>query len=127
MTTTRSGRKSKTDGASGANDLIERLSANLSRKEIQNIFGRSLLSLDPAGIERLAAGLDAETAATLRRVVKSPRKSAKSKTARPTTGKTRQEWDLAWRDWDACIAETADEGGKYVFREHHLEPPYLPG
>jgi hypothetical protein len=125
MATKRSGQKSKNDSASMANDLIDSLSANLSRKEIQKIFERSLLSLDPAGIERLAAGLERETAATVRRVLKSPCKSPKTKAPQPTIGKIRQEWDSAWQDWNACIAETTDEGGKYVLQEHHWEPPYL--
>jgi len=125
MATKRSGQKIRKNSASMAKDLIEALSANLSRKEIQKIFERSLLSLDSAGIEQLAAGLDVETAATVRKVLESPCKTVKSKPKQPTIGKIRQEWDSAWQDWDACIAETADEGGKYVLQEHHWEPPYL--
>ncbi|MGA2264677.1 MAG: hypothetical protein ABSH28_25015, partial [Acidobacteriota bacterium] len=125
MATKRGGRQSKNDSASRLNDLMERLSAYLSQDEIQKIFGRSLLALDPAGIERMAAGLEMETAAAVRKVLKPTCRSKKSKASHPTIGKTRQEWDSAWRDWDACISETADESGKYVFQEHHWEPPYL--
>ncbi len=124
MAKNRRRRQSKNGSDSWLHDLMERMSENFSNDEIREIFGRSLLALDPAGIERMAAGLETETAAAVKKALKSGA-SKKSKTSRPTVGKTRQEWDAAWRDWDACISETADEGGKYVFQEHHWEPPYL--
>lgn len=126
MATKRSGRQNKKDSDSGLNDLMERLSAHFSQEEIRKIFGRSLLALDPAGLERMAGGLETETAAAVRKALKPTRGLKRSKVpSLPTTGKTRQEWDSAWRDWDACISETADESGKYVLQEHHWEPPYL--
>ncbi len=126
MATKRSGRQKNKDSDSRLNDLMERLSAHFSQEEIRKIFGRSLLALDPAGLERMAAGLETETAAAVRKALKPTRGLKNSKApSHPTTGKTRQEWDSAWRDWDACISETADESGKYVFQEHHWEPPYL--
>jgi hypothetical protein len=118
------GRQSKNGSDSWLNDLMERLSANFSQDEIKEIFGRSLLALDPAGIKRMAAGLETETTAAVKKALKLGT-SKRTKISRPTISKTRQEWDSAWRDWDACISETADEGGKYVFQEHHWEPPYL--
>lgn len=111
--------------ASTEKELIERLTASLSGEEIQTILACSLLSLDPAGIERLAARLETETASTLRGVLLSPGKTTRPATSQPSIDKIRQEWDSAWQDWDACLAETADEDGKYVMQEHHWEPPYL--
>jgi len=126
MATKRGGRQNKNHSDSRLNDLMERLSAHFSQEEIQEIFGRSLLALDPAGIERMAAGLETETAAAVSKALKPTCRAKISKApSHPTIGKTRQEWDSAWRDWDACISETADESGKYVFQEHHWEPPYL--
>ena len=124
MAKKRRGRQSKNGSDSWLNDLMERLSGNFSQDEMREIFGRSLLALDPAGIERMAAGLETETAAAVKKALK-PGTSKKSKASRPTVSKTRQEWEAAWRDWDACISETAGETGKYVFQEHHWEPPYL--
>jgi len=126
MATKRSGRQNKKDSDSRLNHLMEELSAHFSQEEIQKIFGHSLLALDPAGLERMAAGLETETAAAVRKTLKPTRGLKKSKApSHPTTGKTSQEWDSAWRDWDACISETADETGKYVLQEHQWEPPYL--
>ena len=50
-------------------------------------------------------------------------------TARPSPGaaKIRQEWEKAWGEWEACVAESGDEDGRYVVREHHWEEPYLDG
>jgi len=126
MATKRSGRQRNRRSDSRLNGLMERLSAHFSQEEIHKIFGHALLALDPAGLERMAAGLEKETAAALRKALKPTRKLEKSKTpSHPTAAKVRQEWDSAWRDWDSCIAETADERGKYVLQEHHWEPPYL--
>ena len=126
MATKRSGRQKNKHSDSRLNGLMERLSAHFSQEEIHKIFGHSLLALDPAGLERMAAGLETETAAAVRKALKPTRELEKSKTpSHPTTAKVRQEWDSAWRDWDACISETADESGKYVLQEHHWEPPYL--
>jgi len=126
MATKRSGRQNMKDSDSRVNDLMETLSAHFSQEEIHKIFGHSLLALDPAGVDRMAAGLEVETAAAVRKALKPTRGSKKSKApSHPTTSKTRQEWDSAWRDWDDCISETADESGKYVLQEHHWEPPYL--
>lgn len=30
-----------------------------------------------------------------------------------------------WEEWDACVAEVADEEGKYLEREADWEPPYF--
>jgi len=115
----------KDDDSSKPGDLVNRLSAHFSQDEIQKVFGRSLLALDTAGMERMIAGLETETAAAVRKLLKTGTRRKQAKMTRPTSAKIRQEWDAAWRDWDACISETCDEGGKYVFQEHHWEPPYL--
>lgn len=126
MATKRGGKQKKNlGGASKEKTLIEALSASFSREEIQQILACSLLSLDPSGVERLAARVEPETATTLRRVLSTRPETAKATTPQPSIEKIRQEWDSAWEDWDACIAETGDEGGKYVLQEHHWEPPYL--
>jgi hypothetical protein len=126
MATKRGGKRKKSlGGASKEKALIEALSASFSREEIQQILTCSLLSLDPSGIERLGARLGPETAATLRRVLSAESETAKATGPQPSIDKIRQEWDSAWEEWDACVAETGDEDGKYVLQEHHWEPPYL--
>src|SRR4030042_6096746 len=83
MATKRRGRQSKNDSPLRLNDLMERLSAHLSQDEIKNIFGRSLIALDPAGIERMAAGLDTGTAGVVSQVLKPPWRSKKTQAASP--------------------------------------------
>jgi len=81
--------------------------------------------MNASDIERLAAKLDPETASVLRGVLASQSETVKGRTSQPSSDKIRQEWLSAWEDWDACVAETGDEAGKYVVQEHHWEPPYL--
>ncbi len=73
MATKGSGRQKKKHSDSRLNDLMERLSAHFSQEEIQKIFGRSLLALDAACLERMAAGLETETAARIRTMLRSLR------------------------------------------------------
>lgn len=49
--------------------------------------------------------------------------------ARPSPGgaKIREEWEKAWAKWEDCVAESGDEHGRYLVREHHWEEPYLDG
>ena len=79
MATKRSGQQKNKHSDSRLNGLMERLSAHFSEEEIHKIFGHSLLALDPAGLERMAAGLEMETAAALRKALKPTRGSRKSK------------------------------------------------
>ena len=79
------------------------------------------------GLDRLVARLGEETGRTLRRLL-APRGRSRT-TAQPSPGsaKIREEWEKAWDEWEACVAESADEDGRYVVREHHWEQPYLDG
>ena len=87
----------------------------------------ALLALDERGRDRLIAQLGAEAGGTLRRLLAS--RGERRATARPSPGaaKIRQEWEKAWDEWEACVAESQDEHGRYVVREHHWEEPYLDG
>ena len=107
--------------------LLELLTQGLSEDEIQRVVACALLALDERGRDRLVARLGTETGGTLRRLLSSHgRRGTK---ARPSPGgaKIREEWEKAWGEWDACVAEAGDEHGRYVVREHHWEAPYLDG
>jgi hypothetical protein len=117
-------KQSRRDRVSEIDDLMEKLAANFSEDEIVNIFGNSLLALDDAGFERMAAGLGKRTSTALKRVLKAGA-SNKSDDSKPSVSKILQEWESGWREWDARIAETADEGGKYTYQENRWEAPYL--
>jgi hypothetical protein len=107
--------------------LFELLSHGLSEAEIQRVVACALLALDEGGRDRLVARLGAETGGTLRRLLAS--RGEHRTTARPSPGaaKIRQEWEKAWGEWETCVAESQDEHGRYVVREHHWEEPYLDG
>jgi hypothetical protein len=107
--------------------LFEMLSHGLSEDEIQRVVACALLALDEGGRDRFVARLGSETGGTLRRLLAS--RGERRATARPSPGaaKVRQEWEKAWGEWEACVAESQDEHGNYVIREHHWEEPYLDG
>jgi hypothetical protein len=50
-------------------DILNRLSAGLSRGEIQRVLAGALKSLDHAGVDRLLKRVGAETGAALRRAL----------------------------------------------------------
>jgi len=50
-------------------EILYRLSAGLSKKEIQRVLAGALNSLDQAGIDRLLQGLGSDTGAALRRIL----------------------------------------------------------
>jgi hypothetical protein len=103
------GRQSERDIVSEIDDLMERLSTSFSENEIVNIFGNSLLALDDAGFEKIAVGLGRKTAAALKKVIE-PGASKQSNESNQRVDKILQEWKSGWREWDACISETANEG-----------------
>jgi hypothetical protein len=47
----------------------------------------------------------------------------------PSPKRRRSAWSGKRRggEWKTCIAESPDEHGRYVVREHHSEAPYLDG
>ncbi|HAH05674.1 MAG TPA: hypothetical protein DCM05_03965 [Elusimicrobia bacterium] len=103
-------------------EILGRLRAGLSDEEIQCVLAGALSTLGNDGIGRLAAKLDPDTGAALRRAMQSTPKSAEPS---PGPAKVLQEWNKAWKDWDRVINEACDEQGNYVIQGHHWEQPYF--
>ena len=103
-------------------EILKRLSAGLSKKEIQRVLAGALSSLDRAGVDRLLQGVGSDTGAVLRRILEAD--NAKQPPV-PGKAKVKEEWDRAWEDWNARIAEACDSEGEYVIQEHHWEEPYF--
>jgi hypothetical protein len=103
-------------------DIFNRLSAGLSRGEIQRVLAGALKSLDHAGVDRLLKRVGAETGAALRRAL-----GAGNSKQRPAPGraKIKEEWQQARDGWDHLISEASDSEGQYVIQEHHWEEPYF--
>ncbi|MBI2291345.1 MAG: hypothetical protein HYU73_13620, partial [Betaproteobacteria bacterium] len=103
-------------------EILKRLSTGLSEEEIQRVLAVALTSLDESGVDRLLKQVGPETSAALRRVL-----DADNSRRPPVPGKAKvkEEWERAWEDWDARIAEACDSEGEYVIREHHWEEPYF--
>ncbi|MFQ5827879.1 MAG: hypothetical protein ACE5JD_01805 [Candidatus Methylomirabilia bacterium] len=107
--------------------LLELLSHGLSEDEIQRVVACALLALDERGRDRLVARLGEETGRTLRRLLASQGRSGTKARLSPGGAKIREEWEKTWAEWESCVAESGDEHGRYVVREHHWEEPYLDG
>ncbi|MEK7445178.1 MAG: hypothetical protein AABZ70_10010, partial [candidate division NC10 bacterium] len=107
--------------------LLERLSRGLSEEEIQRVLACAILALDERGRERLVARLGQETGGTLGRLLVTRGRSRTAAEPSPGSAKIREEWGKAWDEWEACVAESGDDDGRYVVREHHWEEPYLDG
>ena len=120
-------RKGQRDNRSEERALLELLSHGLSGEEMQRVLACALLVLDERGRDRLFGRLGAETGSTLRRLLASRARSRTKAQPSPGSAKIREEWDKAWSEWDACVAESGDEDGRYVVRDHHWEEPYLDG
>lgn len=103
-------------------EILKRLSAGLSGPEIQRVLAGALGALDQAGVERLLKQVGSETGAALREVLETH--NAKRSPV-PGKAKVKEEWERAWNDWDARIAEACDSEGEYVIQEHHWEEPYF--
>ncbi len=119
---TRKGQRAD-DAEEGA--LLELLAHGLSENEIRRVVACALLALDEGGRDRLVARLGRETGDTLRTLLGAHGRSGAKARPSPGGAKIRQEWEKAWSDWEACVAESGDEDGQYVVREHHWEEPYL--
>jgi len=119
----------KSQGADRAEEraLLERLSRGLSEEEIQRVLPCAILALDERGRERLVARLGEETGGTLGRLLVSRGRSRTAAKPSPGSAKIHEEWGKTWDEWEACVAESGDEDGRYVVREHHWEEPYLDG
>jgi hypothetical protein len=120
-------RKGQRDNRDEERALLELLSHGLSEEEIQRVLPCALLALDERGRDRLFGRLGAETGATLRRLLASRATSRTKAPPPPGSTKIREEWDKAWSEWDASVAESGNEDGQYVVQEHHWEEPYLDG
>jgi hypothetical protein len=107
--------------AANEKEILRRLSAGLSKQEIQHVLAGALSSLDPAGVMRLLQQVGPETGVALRSVL-----DAGDSKGPPVAGiaKIKEDWDRAWEDWNARIAEACDQEGDYVMQEHHWEQPY---
>jgi len=119
--------KAQRDNRDEERALLELLSHGLSEEEIQRVLACALLALDERGRDRLFGRLGAETGTTLRRLLVSRATSRTKALPSPGSAKIREEWDKAWSEWEACVAESGDEDGRYVVQEHHWEEPYLDG
>src|SRR5437763_7969965 len=102
-------------------DILNRLSAGLSREEIQRVVAGALKSLDQAGVDRLFKRMGPETGAALRRALDA---GHSKQPPAPGRAKLKEEWQQAWEEWDHLISEASDSEGQYVIQEHHWEEPY---
>jgi len=105
--------------------LLETLGKCLSAKEIERVLAGALLSLDESGRRRLVERLGEETEVVLRHAMKLVGGNPGRRETAASKAKVLQEWKQAWNDWNACVAESWEEGERYVVQEHHWEPPYL--
>lgn len=108
--------------------LGRRLTEALSDDELRLVLVRALLALDEAGRQRLLDGLDAETRDALTLALNPPKKGSSRGAATPVPAgrrKLQQEWEALWARWDAIVAESSDEKGKYVQQDRDWDAPYL--
>jgi hypothetical protein len=108
--------------------LLTRLAASLSDSELRRVLAGALLELNDGARARLIARLGADTGAALGPALKPPPRSGRrtrSAISLAGKGKTLQEWDRLWREWNAVVEEAGHEHGKYVLQEADWEPPYL--
>jgi hypothetical protein len=120
--------------------LLNGLDGVMSENQIRQIAATALLCLDEDGLERVIERLDQTTGDDLRlametwrevieqrdqdeRLQQAGRHGASSRS--PEELAVFNEWSAAWGDWQAIIAETLDEEGAYVSREHQWEEPYV--
>lgn len=127
MTRTRGAPKAERADRAEERALLALLSHGLSEEEVRRVLVCALLALDQRGRDRLLARLGEETGGTLRRLLASRGRSRTTAQPSPGSAKIREEWEKAWDEWGACVAESADEDGRYVVHEHHWEEPYLDG
>ena len=108
--------------------LLTRLEASLSDGELRRVLAGALVELDDGARARLIARLGPDTGAALGPALRPPpRNDRRTSAAAPVAGKgkTRQEWDRLWKEWNAVVAEAGHEHGKYILQEADWEPPYL--
>ena len=108
--------------------LLARLEAALSEGELRRVLAGALLEIGDGARARLVARLGADTGAALGPALKPPPRSGRrTGAAIPVAGKgkTLQEWDRLWGEWDGVVEEALRENGQYVLQEAHWEPPYL--
>ena len=108
--------------------LGRRLTEALSDDELRLVLVRALLALDEAGRQRLLDGLDVETRAALTQALNPPKKGSLRGAATPVPAgrrKLQQEWEALWARWDAIVAESRDEKGRYVQQDRDWDAPYL--
>ena len=100
--------------------LFRKLSAGLSREEMDEVLSTALSALDEAGLKALQKRLGPDTAASLERSLKAP----DADSVKAGRAKTMQEWKLLRGKWNEILAKACDEDGPYVIHEHHWEEPY---
>ena len=101
-------------------ELLRKLSAGLSKEEMDEVLSGALSALDEAGLKGLQKRLDPDTAASLERSLKAP----DADSVKAGRAKTMQEWKLLRGKWNEILAKACDENGPYVIHEHHWEEPY---
>ena len=111
-------------------ELLERLSRSLSDEELRRVLAGGLLALEVKGaVGDLVERLGPDTGAALRAALATPAGGARGRVRAgplaPGKARVRQEWERAWAEWAACVAETGDEEGRYVIREPSWETPTM--
>ncbi len=101
-------------------ELLRKLSAGLSREELEEVLSGALSSLDEAALKGLQKRLDPDTAASLERSLK----ASDADSVKAGRAKIMQEWKLLWSEWNEILSKACDEDGPYVIHEHHWEEPY---
>ena len=109
--------------------LLALLDRALSADERRCLFAGALAALDAGGRERLLAGLDGDTAETIRDVLEEATEGGPEhrhgKPTLPSKDRVLEEWRRAWREWDDAVLESSDEEGPFVAQDHHWESPYF--
>lgn len=115
---------SKTSSQAGTSpqtrELLRKLSAGLSREELEEVLSGALSALDEAALRGLQKRLDPDTAAALERSLK----ASDADSVKAGRAKIMQEWKLLWSEWNEILSKACDEDGPYVIHEHHWEEPY---
>ena len=77
-------------------ELLRKLSAGLSKEEMEEVLSGALSALDEAGLKDLQKRLDPDTAASLERSLK----ASDADSVKAGRAKIMQEWKLLWGEWN---------------------------
>ena len=116
--------KKKTELGKSQSGIGEQILVSLTRDEIVRLLDALFEESSPDARDRVLARLQADTRQTVQQIITpdSP-KAARGKPV--STARQAQTWAELWDEWNAVVAEAAQEEGEYIAQEAHWEPPYF--